>query len=107
MQDVISPRKMNMCRRSPELGRSTFERKILVKFMVQCKRKGEWGIRRNQKLLNLPFNGLYWKDSNSKLWMGGERTKTGVRVKYPGGSWKEEGKWGNLNFCGWVVWWSI
>jgi len=39
MQDVISPRKLNMCRRSSELGRSTFERKILVKFMAQCKEK--------------------------------------------------------------------
>ena len=41
VQDVLSPRKLNMCRRSPELGGggSTFERKILVKSMAQCKEK--------------------------------------------------------------------
>jgi len=70
-------------------------------------RKGEWGIRCNQKLLNLPFTELYWKDSNSKFWMGGEHTKTEVRLKYPGESRKEEREWGNLNFCGWVVWRNI
>jgi hypothetical protein len=33
--------------------------------------------------------------------------KDWVGVKYPGESWKEEGEWANLNFCGLVVWWNI
>jgi len=37
----------------------------------------------------------------------GMYTKTGVRVKYPRESWKAEREWGNLNFCGWVVWRNI
>jgi hypothetical protein len=39
MQGVISPRKLNMCRRSPEIGRSKFERKILVKFRSSAREK--------------------------------------------------------------------
>ena len=73
MQDVISPRKLKMCRRSPELGRSTFERKILVEFMVQCK----WGISCNQKLYY-----IYWSpDCTGKIQAANYRRAGNVRTK--------------------------
>jgi len=101
MQDVISSRKLNKYR-SPELGRSTFEKIILVNLMVQCKR-----IRCNQNCTKFTIHRIVLKRFKQQVVDGRRTYKEWVRVKYTGEAWKEEGKWGNLNFCGWVVWWNI